>query len=79
MKHRQALFEAKRFMIHGLANALYSEDRSHLHPKIQEVLLRMETYLHNFITEFKDAGRAVDLPQGRDTTDTNRERNEEAN
>ena len=79
MKHRQALFEAKRFVIHGLATALYGEDRSKLHPKIQEVLLRMELLLHNFITEFKDAGCSSELSQSRNPSDQDREGNKEAN
>tara|TARA_Y100000356_G_C11216118_1_gene266420 strand:+ start:833 stop:1075 length:243 start_codon:yes stop_codon:yes gene_type:complete len=74
MKPRQALFEAKRFLIHGLATALYSEDRTNLHPKIQEALTRMELFIHHFIQEYKDGHRCTsDIPQGRDSITENSE------
>ena len=75
MRPRTAVFEAKRFLIHGLATALYGEDRSKLHPRVQEVLGRMELLIHHFIQEYKDARRFDNLSQSRDSVTEDSEGN----
>ena len=79
MRPRTALFEAKRFLIHALATALYGEDRSTLHPKVQDVLSRMELLIHHLIQEYKDAGNFNGIPQSRDTSSEDTERDEAPN
>ena len=77
MRPRQAIYEAKRFLIHGLATALYSEDRSKLHPKVQDALSRMELFIHHFIQDYKDEHRCTgEVSQSRDSITENSEGNQ---